>query len=173
MQLMSVGAPPWCLTSSDLLCLDSTSGSFRGSPVLGRDILVAPTRQRIGCGGASIFPRLKATSRPRSLFQAPFQVPRRFGKRPGHTSNTNLLGLKRVTAALLKQFIAQRRGAIMNVFSALAMMPAVMMPSSCAGKAGHAPPVLSPCVTGSGIRLSPSSRSYRCGSRSRCRQTGA
>ena len=52
-----------------------------------------------------------------------------------HTINTNLLAPMRLTAALLRQLMAQPQGAILNVTSALAMMPAAMMPSYCASKA--------------------------------------
>lgn len=51
------------------------------------------------------------------------------------TLNTNLLGPMRLTAALLQQLMAQPQGAILNVTSALAMMPAAMMPSYCASEA--------------------------------------
>jgi uncharacterized oxidoreductase len=51
------------------------------------------------------------------------------------TINTNLLGPMRLTAALIGQLMAQPQGAILNVSSALAMMPAAMMPSYCASKA--------------------------------------
>jgi uncharacterized oxidoreductase len=49
--------------------------------------------------------------------------------------NTNVLGPMRLTAALIGQFMAQPQAAILNVSSALAMMPAAMMPSYCASKA--------------------------------------
>jgi uncharacterized oxidoreductase len=51
------------------------------------------------------------------------------------TIHTNLLAPMRLTAALLPQLIGQPQGAILNVTSALAMMPAAMMPSYCASKA--------------------------------------
>jgi uncharacterized oxidoreductase len=51
------------------------------------------------------------------------------------TINTNLLGPIRLTAALMQQLMAQPRAAILNVSSALAMMPAAMMPSYCSTKA--------------------------------------
>jgi uncharacterized oxidoreductase len=51
------------------------------------------------------------------------------------TINTNLLAPMRLTAALLQQLMAQPQCAILNVTSALAMMPAAMMPSYCASKA--------------------------------------
>jgi uncharacterized oxidoreductase len=51
------------------------------------------------------------------------------------TININLLAPIRLTAALLRQLMAQPHGAILNVTSALAMMPAAMMPSYCASKA--------------------------------------
>ncbi len=51
------------------------------------------------------------------------------------TINTNLLGPIRLTAALIRQIIAQPQGAILNVSSVLAMVPAAMMPSYCASKA--------------------------------------
>ncbi len=51
------------------------------------------------------------------------------------TINTNLLGPMRLTAALMWQLLAQPRGAILNVSSALAMLPAARMPSYCASKA--------------------------------------
>ena len=51
------------------------------------------------------------------------------------TINTNLLGPMRLTAALMQQLLAQPHGAILNVTSALAMLPAARMPSYCASKA--------------------------------------
>jgi uncharacterized oxidoreductase len=51
------------------------------------------------------------------------------------TINTNLLGPIRITAALIRQLMSQPEGAILNVSSALAMVPAAMMPSYCASKA--------------------------------------
>ena len=51
------------------------------------------------------------------------------------TMDTNLLGPMRMTAALIRQLMSQPHGAILNVSSALAMMPAAMMPSYCASKA--------------------------------------
>ena len=51
------------------------------------------------------------------------------------TINTNLLGPIRLTAALIKQLRAQPRAAIVNVSSALAMMPACIVPTYCATKA--------------------------------------
>ena len=51
------------------------------------------------------------------------------------TINTNLLGPMRLTAALIKHLLAQPHGAILNVTSALAMLPAARMPSYCASKA--------------------------------------
>jgi len=51
------------------------------------------------------------------------------------TINTNVLGPMRLTAALMKQLMTQPEGAILNVSSALGMMPAAMMPSYCASKA--------------------------------------
>ena len=51
------------------------------------------------------------------------------------TINTNLLGPMRLTAALIRQLMTQPQGAILNVSSALAMMPAAMLPSYCASKA--------------------------------------
>ena len=49
--------------------------------------------------------------------------------------NTNLLGPMRLTAALMQQLLAQPYSAILNVSSALAMLPAARMPSYCASKA--------------------------------------
>lgn len=51
------------------------------------------------------------------------------------TINTNLLGPIRMTAALIRQLIGQPQGAILNVSSALAMVPAAMLPTYCASKA--------------------------------------
>ena len=51
------------------------------------------------------------------------------------TFNTNLLGPIRTTAALIQHLMNQPHAAILNVTSALAMMPAAMMPSYCASKA--------------------------------------
>ena len=51
------------------------------------------------------------------------------------TIETNLLGPMRLTAALIRQLLGQPRGAILNVSSALGMMPAALMPSYCASKA--------------------------------------
>ena len=51
------------------------------------------------------------------------------------TIETNLLGPMRLTAALTKHFVEQPRAAILNATSALAMMPAAMLPSYCANKA--------------------------------------
>lgn len=51
------------------------------------------------------------------------------------TINTNVLGPMRLTAALIGQLMEQPQAAILNVSSALAMMPAAMMPSYCASKA--------------------------------------
>jgi len=51
------------------------------------------------------------------------------------TINTNVLGPMRLTAVLMKQLMKQPEAAILNVSSALAMMPAAMMPSYCASKA--------------------------------------
>jgi uncharacterized oxidoreductase len=51
------------------------------------------------------------------------------------TINTNLLGPMRLTASLMRQLLARQQGAILNVSSALAMMPAARMPSYCASKA--------------------------------------
>jgi uncharacterized oxidoreductase len=51
------------------------------------------------------------------------------------TINTNLLGPIRITAALVRQLMSQPQGAILNVSSTLAMVPAAMMPSYCASKA--------------------------------------
>lgn len=51
------------------------------------------------------------------------------------TINTNLLGPVRLTAAFIQHLVSQPQGAILNVTSALAMMPAAMMPSYCASKA--------------------------------------
>ena len=51
------------------------------------------------------------------------------------TINTNLLGPMRLTAALMQQLLAQPHAAILNVSSALAMLPAARMPSYCASKA--------------------------------------
>lgn len=54
------------------------------------------------------------------------------------TINTNLFGPVWLTAALMPHLLAQLHGTILNVFSALAMLPAAMMPSYCASKAGDA-----------------------------------
>lgn len=51
------------------------------------------------------------------------------------TIETNLLGPMRLTAALIRQLLGQPHAAILNVSSALGMMPAAMMPSYCASKA--------------------------------------
>jgi uncharacterized oxidoreductase len=51
------------------------------------------------------------------------------------TINTNLLGPVRLTAALIQQLMSQPHGAIINVSSALAMVPAAMIPTYCATKA--------------------------------------
>ena len=51
------------------------------------------------------------------------------------TININLFGPMRLTAALMKQLMAQPEAAILNVTSALAMMTAAWMPSYCASKA--------------------------------------
>jgi uncharacterized oxidoreductase len=51
------------------------------------------------------------------------------------TIETNLLGPTRMTAALIRQLLSQPYGAILNVSSALGMMPAALMPSYCASKA--------------------------------------
>ena len=51
------------------------------------------------------------------------------------TIMTNLLGPIRLTAALMQQLLARPYGAILNVSSALAMLPAARMPSYCASKA--------------------------------------
>ncbi|MFT4113091.1 SDR family oxidoreductase [Silvibacterium sp.] len=51
------------------------------------------------------------------------------------TIQTNLLGPMRLTAALIRQLMDQPEGAILNVTSALAMLPAAMLPSYCASKA--------------------------------------
>jgi uncharacterized oxidoreductase len=51
------------------------------------------------------------------------------------TIATNLLGPMRLTAALIQHLTAQPQAVIMNVTSALAMMPASKMPSYCASKA--------------------------------------
>jgi uncharacterized oxidoreductase len=51
------------------------------------------------------------------------------------TINTNLLGPIRLTAALIQQLLAQPDAAILNVSSALGMMPACIVPSYCASKA--------------------------------------
>src|SRR5579872_5777737 len=50
------------------------------------------------------------------------------------TIETNLLGPMRLTAALIRQLLSQPHGAILNVSSALGMMPAALMPSYCASK---------------------------------------
>jgi uncharacterized oxidoreductase len=51
------------------------------------------------------------------------------------TININLLGPIRLTAALIRQLMSQPHGAILNVSSALAMVPAAMLPTYCASKA--------------------------------------
>ena len=51
------------------------------------------------------------------------------------TININLLGPIRLTAALIRQLMSQPHGAILNVSSALAMVPGVMIPTYCATKA--------------------------------------
>lgn len=51
------------------------------------------------------------------------------------TINTNLLGPIRITAVLIRQLMSQPQGAILNVSSTLAMVPAAMLPSYCASKA--------------------------------------
>jgi len=51
------------------------------------------------------------------------------------TINTNVLGPIRLIAALIRQLMSQPHGAILNVSSALAMLPAAMMPTYCASKA--------------------------------------
>ena len=51
------------------------------------------------------------------------------------TFNTNLLGPIRTTAALIRHLMSQPHAAILNLTSALAFMPAAMMPSYCASKA--------------------------------------
>jgi uncharacterized oxidoreductase len=51
------------------------------------------------------------------------------------TLTTNLLGPIRLTAALLPTLIAQPKAAIINVTSALAFLPQVMVPTYCATKA--------------------------------------
>jgi uncharacterized oxidoreductase len=51
------------------------------------------------------------------------------------TISTNVLGPIRMTAALIRQLMSQPRGAILNVSSALAIVPAARMPSYCASKA--------------------------------------
>jgi uncharacterized oxidoreductase len=51
------------------------------------------------------------------------------------TININVLGPMRLTAALIGQLVARPQPAILNVSSALAMLPAAMMPSYCASKA--------------------------------------
>lgn len=51
------------------------------------------------------------------------------------TISTNLLGPVRLTAALVQQVMTQPYGAILNVSSALAMMPASTVPTYCATKA--------------------------------------
>jgi uncharacterized oxidoreductase len=51
------------------------------------------------------------------------------------TIQTNLLGPIRLTAALIRHLLGRPRGAIVNVSSTLAMVPAAMLPSYCASKA--------------------------------------
>jgi uncharacterized oxidoreductase len=51
------------------------------------------------------------------------------------TIATNLLGPMRLTAALVSHLLNQPDAAVLNVTSALAMLPAAMMPSYCASKA--------------------------------------
>jgi uncharacterized oxidoreductase len=51
------------------------------------------------------------------------------------TVTTNLLGPMRLTAALLPTLIAQPKAAIVNVTSALAFLPQVLVPTYCATKA--------------------------------------
>jgi uncharacterized oxidoreductase len=51
------------------------------------------------------------------------------------TVTTNLLGPMRLTAALLPFLLAQKRAAILNVSSALALVPAAGIPTYCATKA--------------------------------------
>lgn len=51
------------------------------------------------------------------------------------TMQTNFLGPVRLTAALMQQLLGQPHGTILNVSSALAMLPAARMPSYCASKA--------------------------------------
>lgn len=51
------------------------------------------------------------------------------------TIEVNLLGPIRLTAALLPHLAAQPKAAVVNVTSALAMLPAAMLPSYCASKA--------------------------------------
>jgi uncharacterized oxidoreductase len=48
---------------------------------------------------------------------------------------TNLLGPIRMIAAFIPQLMNQPQGAIVNISSALAMVPAAMLPSYCASKA--------------------------------------
>jgi uncharacterized oxidoreductase len=51
------------------------------------------------------------------------------------TIETNLLGPMRLTSALMRHLLNQPHAAILNVTSALAMLPAAMLPSYCASKA--------------------------------------
>jgi uncharacterized oxidoreductase len=51
------------------------------------------------------------------------------------TITTNLLGPMRLTAALTRHLMDQPHAAVLNVTSALAMVPSAMMPSYCASKA--------------------------------------
>jgi uncharacterized oxidoreductase len=51
------------------------------------------------------------------------------------TIETNLLGPMRLTSALTEHLMRQPHAAILNVTSALAMLPAAMLPSYCASKA--------------------------------------
>ncbi len=51
------------------------------------------------------------------------------------TLQTNLLGPIRITAALVRQLMSRPQGAILNISSTLAMVPAALLPSYCASKA--------------------------------------
>ena len=74
------------------------------------------------------------------------------------TININLLGPIRLTAALIRQLMAQPHGAILNVSSALAMVPGAGIPTKLCHSKRQSTPILNPCASSSGTRLSRSSK---------------
>jgi uncharacterized oxidoreductase len=153
------------LTGNTILITGGGSGIGRGLAeafhALGNEVIIAGRRESVLQEAAAAYPGIKYMAFDQANSQASSEfavaVSKSFPKlnvlinnagiqriedlQTGEiadaeeTITTNLLGPIRLTAALIQHLTAQPQAAILNVTSALAMLPAAKMPSYCASKA--------------------------------------